>query len=134
VIVPYGLSLAAADIGLAATVGLAFAIAASTFCPLLVLGIWWRRLSTAGAAAGLVVGGALATAAVLMTIFGQVHGGWAGALLAQPAAWTLPVTFGVMVVVSLATPRSIPRGTARAMVRLHAPETLSAALGEGDPR
>ena len=130
VIVPFGLSLAARDIGLADTVGLAFAIAASTFCPLLILGIWWRRLSTAGAAAGLVVGGALATQAVLLTIFKLVHGGWAGALLAQPAAWTLPITFAVMVLVSLATPGRIPRGTARTMVRLHAPEALSIALAE----
>jgi cation/acetate symporter len=114
-------------------VGLAFAIASSTFCPLLILGVWWRRLSTAGAAAGLVVGGSLATAAVLATIFGQVHGGWARPLLAQPAAWTLPITFAVMSVVSLATPRRIPRGTARTMVRLHAPESLGAALGEPAP-
>ncbi|HEY8820347.1 MAG TPA: cation acetate symporter [Dermatophilaceae bacterium] len=130
VIVPFVLSLAARDIGLADTVGLAFAIAASTFCPLLILGIWWRRLSTTGAAAGLVTGGTLAAAAVLVTIFKLVHGGWAGALLAQPAAWTLPITFAVMVLVSLATPRRIPRGTARTMVRLHAPEALSAALAE----
>ena len=92
-----------------------------------------RRLSTAGAAAGLVVGGTLATAAVLLTISGQVHGGWAGALLAQPAAWTLPITFVVMAAVSLATPKRIPRGTARTMVRLHAPEALSAVLGEPRP-
>lgn len=130
VIVPFGLSLAARDIGLADTVGLAFAIAASTFCPLLILGIWWRRLSTAGAATGLAVGGTLATIAVLMTIFKLVHGGWAGSLLAQPAAWTLPITFAVMVLVSLATPGRIPRGTARTMVRLHAPEALTAALAE----
>ena len=130
VIVPFGLSLAAREIGLADTVGLAFAIAASTFCPLLILGIWWRRLSTTGAAVGLLVGGTLATMAVLLTIFNLVHGGWAGALLAQPAAWTLPITFAVMVLVSLATPRRIPRGTARTMVRLHAPEALSAALAE----
>jgi cation/acetate symporter len=128
--VPYALSLAARDLALADTVGLAFAIAASTFCPLLVLGVWWRRLSTTGAAAGLVVGGTLATAAVLLTISGQVHGGWAGALLAQPAAWTLPITLVVMAGVSLATPKRIPRGTARIMVRLHAPEALSATLGE----
>jgi len=133
VIVPYGLSLAARDIGLADTVGLAFAIASSTFCPLLVLGIWWRRLSTAGAAAGLVVGGTLATVAVLLTILKEVHGGWAGALLTQPAAWTLPTTFLVMAVVSLATPKRIPRGTARTMVRLHAPEALRASPGEPPP-
>ncbi|MEP7368289.1 MAG: cation acetate symporter, partial [Dermatophilaceae bacterium] len=130
VIVPFVLSLAARGIGLADTVGLAFAIAASTFCPLLVLGIWWRRLSTAGAAAGLVIGGTLAATAVLSTIFEVVHGGWLGALLAQPAAWTLPITFLVMVSVSLATPKLIPPGTARTMVRLHAPEALSAALAK----
>ena len=32
-----------------AAVGLAFAVAASTLCPLLVLGIWWRGLTAAGA-------------------------------------------------------------------------------------
>jgi cation/acetate symporter len=133
VVVPFALSLAARDLGLADTVGLAFAIAASTFCPLLILGIWWRRLSTAGVAAGLVTGGTLASTAVLLTIFGSVHGGWAGALLTQPAAWTLPVTVAVMALVSLATPSRIPRGTARTMVRLHAPEALSAKLGEQKP-
>jgi len=133
VAVPFGLSLAARDIGLAGTVGLAFAIAASTFCPLLILGIWWRRLSTTGAAAGLLTGGTLASTAVLLTISGQVHGGWAAALLGQPAAWTLPITFLVMMGVSLATPGRIPRGTARTMVRLHAPEVLSAHLGEERP-
>jgi len=130
VAVPFGLSLAARDIGLADTVGLAFAIAASTFCPLLVLGIWWRRLSTIGAAAGLLVGGTLATGAVLLTVFGPVRGDWAGTLLTQPAAWTLPTTFAVMMLVSLATPARIPRGTARTMVRLHAPEVLSTNLGK----
>jgi cation/acetate symporter len=130
VAVPFWLSLAARNLGLADTVGLAFAIASSTFCPLLVLGVWWRRLSTAGAAAGLVVGGILASTAVLLTIFDQVRGGWAGALLTQPAAWALPTTLLVMMGVSLATPRRIPRGTARTMVRLHAPEVLSADLGE----
>ena len=29
-------------------VALVFAVAASTFCPLLVLGIWWRGLTAAG--------------------------------------------------------------------------------------
>jgi len=132
VAVPFGLSLAARDIGLADTVGLAFAIAASTFCPLLILGIWWRRLSTTGAAAGLLVGGSLASSAVLLTIFRQAPGGWAGALLTQPVAWTLPVTVAVMALVSLVTPKRIPQGTARTMVRLHAPEALSAKLGKQD--
>lgn len=124
VAVPFVLSLAARDLGLADTVGLAFAIAASTFCPLLVLGIWWRRLSTTGAVAGLLTGGLLAMSAVLATVVGGVHGGWAGALLAQPGAWTVPVAFLVTVLVSMATPSRIPKGTARTMVRLHTPENL----------
>ena len=49
-------------------VGLAFALAACTFCPLLVLGIWWRGLTDVGALAGLVIGGLLAGAAVLATL------------------------------------------------------------------
>ena len=124
VLVPYAASLLSANVGLADTVGLAFAVAASTFCPLLVLGVWWRGLSTTGAAAGLVTGGALAMTAVLATVAGGVHRGWAGALLAQPAAWTMPIAFLVAVLVSLATPSRIPKGTARTMVRLHTPEDL----------
>jgi cation/acetate symporter len=38
-----------------------------------------------------------------------------------------------MAVVSLATPKRIPRGTARTMVRLHAPEALSVNLGKARP-
>ena len=58
VVVAYALAVLADDVGVATAVGLAFAVAASTFCPLLVLGIWWRRLTDVGAIAGLVVGGA----------------------------------------------------------------------------
>jgi Na+(H+)/acetate symporter ActP len=125
VAVPFGLSLLATSIAVADVVGLAFAVAASSFCPLLVLGIWWRRLTSVGAAAGLLVGGGLATVAVSATIAGADRGGWAGALLAQPAAWTVPVAFAVMALVSLATPRRVPPDVARTMVRLHAPEALS---------
>jgi Na+(H+)/acetate symporter ActP len=113
-------------------VGLAFAVAASSFCPLLLLGIWWRGLTDAGATAGLLTGGGLATAAVTATIAGVDRDGWAGALLAQPAAWTVPVAFAVMVLVSLRAPYRVAPGVARTMVRLHAPEAV--ALGTHPPR
>jgi cation/acetate symporter len=122
--VPYAAARVVEPIGLATTVGLAFAVAASTFCPLLVLGAWWRGLSTVGAAAGLVSGGSLAAAAVIVTMVGGPLGGWPGALLAQPAAWTIPIAFAVTVLVSLATPGRIPRHTSKTMVRLHTPEDL----------
>ncbi|HEY7719051.1 MAG TPA: cation acetate symporter [Pedococcus sp.] len=124
VAVPYAASRLVEPIGLATTVGLAFAVAASTFCPLLVLGAWWRGLSTTGAGSGLVVGGLLAAGAVLVTVVGGPRDGWVGALLAQPAAWTIPIAFVVAVIVSLATPHRVPRHTARTMVRLHTPEDL----------
>ena len=47
-----GLALLAGTLPLTQVVGLAFAVAASTFCPLLVLGIWWRGLTATGATAG----------------------------------------------------------------------------------
>jgi Na+(H+)/acetate symporter ActP len=122
VAVPFGLSLASYRVGLADTVGLAFALAASTFCPLLVLGIWWRRLTAAGAMAGLATGGVLASAAVTATMLGAPLVGWPGVLLAQPAAWTVPAAFAVMVAVSLAGRDSPPQHVGRTMVRLHTPE------------
>ena len=49
---------------------------------------------------------------------------WVGALLVQPAAWTMPLAFAVMVLVSLRTQHRLPRGVSRTMVRLHTPEAL----------
>jgi Na+(H+)/acetate symporter ActP len=131
--VPFALSLPSEHLGLAAVVGLAFAVAAATFCPLLVLGIWWRRLTDAGAVCGLSVGGVLAMVAVLITIVGGgTDGGWPGALLEQPAAWAVPITFAVMIGVSLLTASRIPPSVGPVMVRLHAPEDLVAELREHD--
>ena len=126
--VPYLLSLPSEHLGLAAVVGLAFAVAAATFCPLLVLGVWWRRLTDVGAIAGLLTGGVLATAAVLITIIGGVARGWQGALLEQPAAWAVPLSFTVMIGVSVLTGHRVPTDVGRVMVRLHAPESLVAEL------
>ena len=123
-VVPLLLALQAGSLSLSTVVGLAFAVAASTFCPLLVLGIWWRGLTPLGAGAGLLVGGGLSGAAVLLTVLGPALDGWPGALLAQPAAWTVPAAFAVMVLVSLATPGRVPADVGRTMVQLHAPERL----------
>ncbi|MER6172559.1 cation acetate symporter [Streptosporangium sp. NPDC001681] len=134
VIVPLGLAALARSLPVADVVGLAFAVAASSFCPLLVLGIWWRRLTPAGAMAGLLAGGGLACGAVLMTIGGGPYPGLVGAMLAQPAAWTVPIAFLVMVLVSLLTPGRIPPNVARTMVRLHTPEILNLDRGDWRPR
>jgi cation/acetate symporter len=127
--VPYLAFNLTGALSLADTVGLAFAVAASTFCPLLVLGIWWRKMSTVGAAAGLVVGGVAAITAVLVNVIGPPGSGWPKALFGQPAAWTMPLAFITVIVVSRLTPHKIPRGTARSMVRLHTPEAVDVDRG-----
>lgn len=129
VLVPVLLALAGQRLGVASIVGLAFAVAASSFCPLLLLGIWWPRLTAPGATAGLVVGGGLAGVAVLVTILAGPSEGWVGALLAQPAAWSMPLAFGTMVLGSLLTSRRVPSGVTRIMVRLHTPESLDLDRG-----
>lgn len=136
VAVPCGLAMpmAGTGIGVAHEVGLIFSVAASTFCPLLVLGIWWRRLTPAGAAAGMLVGGALALVAVAVTVVWRPGPGWGGALLAEPAAWSVPAAFVTMIAVSWATRASVPARTAVVLARLHVPETLAAAPADRSPR
>jgi cation/acetate symporter len=129
VVVPLLLAVVADGVGVARAVGLAFAVAASTFCPLLVLGIWWRRLTAIGAICGLLVGGALSGFAVIDTLLQSERHGWWEVLLAQPAAWTVPSAFATMVMVSLATQRRLPANVTRTMVRLHAPEAVQLDRG-----
>ena len=128
VAVPLAATLALPDIGVARTVGLAFAVAASTFCPLLVLGIWWRGLTDVGAVVGLLVGGAGSIAAATWTL-GHSRGGagersWVDVLLTQPAAWSVPLAFASMVLASRLTSGRVPSHTRRFMVRLHTPEAV----------
>jgi Na+(H+)/acetate symporter ActP len=124
-VVPLILALNVSKLDVSQVVGLAFAVAASSFCPMLVLGIWWRGLTAAGAAAGVVAGGGAAVGAVLLTVFGGAPtSGWVGTLLAQPAAWSVPLAFAVMVAVSLATRGRVPGDVGATMLRLHAPDAL----------
>jgi Na+(H+)/acetate symporter ActP len=122
-----------ASVPVAHAVELAFAVAASTFCPMLLLGIWWRGLTSVGAISGLVVGGTLSMAAVLATTFGVAGEGWAGAVLTQPAAVTMPASFVTMVLASILTRGHRPKHVAQTMVRLHAPEHLSLNRGPFHP-
>jgi Na+(H+)/acetate symporter ActP len=79
-LIPLPMSLATAELELSRSVGLALAVAASTLCPLLVLGIWWRGLTAIGAAWGLIVGGVASGTAVTVAVAGgiddDVLGGW----------------------------------------------------------
>jgi cation/acetate symporter len=122
-IVPALLALIAQGVDISILVGWAFAIAASTFCPMFLLGIWWTRLTARGAAAGMVCGMTIATAAIFTGLaLGQPTNGAVGALLTQPALVSVPVAFAVMIAVSLRDPRAFDAGSE--MLALHAPEGL----------
>ncbi|MGJ5895571.1 sodium:solute symporter family transporter [Streptomyces niveiscabiei] len=125
---PLAASLLVGGLPVADAVGLAFAVSASSFCPLLVLGIWWRRLTPPGAAAGMLVGGGSAFVAVATTMAGLPVTGTLHALLAWPALWSVPLGFLTMILTSLATPGRVPPGTAAILARFHLPEEL---VGEG---
>ena len=115
------LALPAVHLDVGVLVTSAFGVAASTFCPLLVLGIWWAGLTARGAAVGMVVGLASSGGVTAVNLFLGSPGGLAGVLLAQPALWSVPLAFAAMVAVSLRG--QPPAGATAAMLRLHLDET-----------
>lgn len=80
-----------------------------------------------------MVGGGTCTAAVVAAVAGYQAPGLAGPLLAQPAAWTMPLSLVTTIVVSLATAGRRPPSVMRILVRLHTPEHLDVDRGSFDP-
>lgn len=127
-------------------VGQAFAIAAASYFPLLFMSVWWRGMTMAGAATGMLTGGlcALVSAAIVNAStlaldkgpMGKLFAGFNGInefwvahpllriLAEQPAIWSVPLAIGLMIVVSKATRKTIPADVRMKMLVLHAPEAL----------
>jgi Na+(H+)/acetate symporter ActP len=127
-------------------VGQAFAIAAASYFPLLFMSVWWRGMTMAGAATGMLTGGlcALGSATIVNAStlaldkgpMGKLFAGFNGInefwvahpllriLAEQPAIWSVPLAIGLMVVVSKATRKTIPADVRMKMLVLHAPEAL----------
>ena len=124
--VPLVVALATEPAGLAGSVGLVFAFTASTLCPVLLLGIWWRGLTARGAIAGMVTGAVLSGVAILGGSAIAAAAPGIRPLLEQPAAWTVPIAVLVTVLASRADRRRVPRGVDAFLARLHVPE--------GEPR
>jgi Na+(H+)/acetate symporter ActP len=115
------LALPAVHLDVGVLVTSAFGVAASTFCPLLVLGIWWAGLTARGAAVGMVVGFVASAGVTGVNLFLAPPPGLGQVLLGQPALWSVPLAFATMVAVSL---RGRPPAWATAaMLRLHLDET-----------
>jgi Na+(H+)/acetate symporter ActP len=131
-LIPIPLSLATSGLELSRSVGLAFAVAASTLCPLLVLGIWWRGLTAVGAVWGLVVGGLMSATAVTVAVAGgiddDVLGGWPAVMVGYPAAVSVPIAFATMIVASRLTRSVEPLDVAQIFARMHVPERLGMGI------
>ncbi len=87
----------------AQVVAFAFGLAASSFFPIIVLGIFWRRCNATGAAAGLVTGLAFTT----VYMIGTLYLGWEHVLGISPegiGAIGALLNFAVTIVVSRLTP------------------------------
>jgi Na+(H+)/acetate symporter ActP len=122
--VPLVVSLLVMRMEFGEAVALVFAMSASTFCPLLVLGIWWRGLTATGAVAGVAVGGVLSGAAIVASLASVWAPGWIGVLILRPALVSVPAAFLTMIIVSLFTAATRPLGVDQLLLRLHAPERL----------
>ncbi|RYD23475.1 MAG: cation acetate symporter [Verrucomicrobiaceae bacterium] len=127
-------------------VGQAFAIAAASYFPLLFMSVWWRGMTMKGAATGMLTGGlcALVAAAVVNVStlatdkgpMGKIFASFAGIndfwkehpllriLCEQPAIWAVPLSIGLMIIISKVTRSSVPKDARMKMLVLHAPEAL----------
>jgi cation/acetate symporter len=123
-----GMAVESFDINM--MVGWAFAIAAASYFPLLLLGSWWRGLTKYGAAIGMLSGGLLSLCAIVTSmlldkkILAFEMNPVLRTLLEQPAIWGVPLAIVVMVVVSRMTEKHIPDDSHLKMLRLHAPEEM----------
>jgi cation/acetate symporter len=127
-------------------VGQAFAIAAASYFPLLFMSVWWRGMTMKGAATGMLTGGlcALFSAAIVNAStlaldkgpMGKLFSGFSGLndfwkehpliriLAEQPAIWSVPLSIGLMIVISKMTKSTVPDDIRMKMLVLHAPEKL----------
>ena len=106
-IVAMALGIAFKGQNVAFMVGLAFAIAASANFPALVLSVFWRRTTTAGAASSMVVGATSTLVLIALSPAVQVdllHHATAMFPLKNPALVTIPLSFATGILVSLLRP------------------------------
>jgi len=133
-LVPLAIALPTTSLDISRVVGMAFAVAASTFCPLLVLGIWWRGLTTSGAIAGLIIGGGLSLGALTFSVaFPGLLPAPFDSLLSQPAVGSVPAAFLTMIVVSLFTRSQVTARADAVLAVLHLPAATRAAMPTPDP-
>jgi len=97
-------------------VGLAFAIAASTFFPVLMMGVWWKGTTEKGSLAGMIVG-MVGSGALIATNLLGLH------TLSNPSIITVPAAFLTIYFVSKIDGEP-PADTLEFMHKVHMPEKV----------
>lgn len=118
--VVYGARITCYDASIGHLVALAFTVAASTFTPIFILGIWWRGMTEKGAIAGLIVG--LVVSMWMIFLPSTVP---AFLTFKIPGIVTVPVGFLVVIIVSLID-RKVPADVNEFMVKVHSKESETA--------
>ncbi len=122
-ILAIGLGIAFKGQNVSYMVGLAFAVAASANFPALVLAIYWKRLTTSGAIASMLVGTFVTVGLIVLSPAIQVDilgHATAPFPLRNPAIVTVPLSFAVAILVSLLAPnRSEEERFGELQQRLH---------------
>ena len=113
-----GLLVKTASIG--HLVGLAFNVAASTFAPIFLMGVWWRGMTEKGALAGMVVG---LGSSLYMIFFVQTLPVWMQWRI--PGLVTVPLAFLAVYVVSKIDGK-VPADVNAFMKQIHSPELKKA--------
>ncbi len=114
----YGaLGLLVKDASIGHLVALAFTVAASTFTPIFILGIWWRGMTEKGAIAGLIIG--LGVSMWMIFLPGTLP---SFLQFKIPGIVTVPVGFLSVILVSLLD-RKVPADVNDFMKRVHSKES-----------
>jgi len=100
-------------------VGLAFCVAASTFAPIFVLGIWWRGMTEKGAIGGMLVG-------LLSTMYFIFLPQFVPEAMRYPVPglWTVPLGFLAVYVFSKLDGQ-VPHDVNEFMVKVHSKEEIA---------
>jgi cation/acetate symporter len=105
----------------------AFSLAAASFFPALVMGIWWKRANKAGASVGMIVGLAITTFYMIGSRFYGLS--WFGTQTIASAIFGLPIGFLTIWIVSLLTPPP-PQEVQDLVVSVRYPRTGQAYKGD----
>ena len=105
----------------------AFSLAAASFFPALVMGIWWKRANKAGACVGMIVGLAVTAYYMIGSRFFGVS--WFGTQTIASAVFGLPVGFITIWIVSLLT-EAPPKQVQDLVASVRYPKSGQAVTGD----